>query len=133
MQFENLIGKFDQGKVSIQETEYQTDKIAWYEVTEIVKDLMKDDKPSILEYVDKIEMEICTLYDFVYSGKKDLNTYIREKCEEAIRNEYGWLACCKYSGSLELRNDARLIRFTFQNGATMEISNSEWGSVIMGV
>ena len=130
MQYENLIGVYDETKVSAREDEVYKGKIAWYDVTDIVKSLIGD-APSIMEYAEKIEMEVCHLYESIGLWRIDLHAYVREEFEESIRSEYGTLACFRDKGGLSLCNDARLIRVTFRNGSVMEFSNSEWGRIIL--
>lgn len=132
MENQNLIGMYDETKVTVREDEDNEGKIVWYDITEIVRNLLDKNVPSMMEYSQKIEMEICQLYDNIGSWKTDLHAYVKEAYEEAIHSEYGRLACFKDKGGLNLCNDARLIRVTFKNGATIEVSNSEWGMVTMG-
>ena len=131
MQLENLIGTYDEAKVSVYEDNVYNGKIAWYDVTDIVKDLLDENAPSILDYASKIEMEVCHLYEGVGSWHIDLHAYVKEEYDEAIRSKYGMLACIKDKEGLSLCNDARLIRVTFINGSVLEASNSEWGRVIL--
>lgn len=131
MQYQNLIGEYDEAKVSAREDEVYKGKIAWYDVTDTVKNLLDKNAPSIMEYATKIEMEVCHLYDGVGSWHTDLHTYVKEEYEEAIRSEYGTLAIFRDKEGLSLCDDARLIRVTFKNGAVLEASNSEWGSILL--
>ena len=130
MQYENLIGVYDETKVFAREDEVYSGIIAWYDVTDIVKSLIGD-APSIMEYATKIEMEVCHLYEGVGSWHMDLHAYVKEEYDEAIRSKYGKLACIKDKEGLSLCNDARLIRVTFKNGSVLEFSNSEWGRMII--
>ena len=130
MQYQNLIGVYDETKVLAREDEVYSGKLAWYDVTDIVKSLLDENTPSIMEYATKIEMEVCHLYEGVGSWHMDLHAYVKEEYEEAIRSEYGTLACFRDKGGLSLCNDARLIRVTFKNGSVLEVSNSEWGRII---
>lgn len=131
MQYQNLIGTYDEAKVSVYEDNVYKGKIAWYDVTDIVKDLLDENAPSIMDYASKIEMEVCHLYEGVGSWHMDLHAYVREEYEESIRSEYGTLAIFRDKGGLSLCDDARLIRMTFKNGAVLEASNSEWGRMII--
>ena len=47
MECENLLGAYDESKVTVRDDVYKG-KVAWYDVTEIVKNLM-DDTPSLME------------------------------------------------------------------------------------
>lgn len=129
MQYQNLIGSYDEARVTVREDEVYKGKIAWYDVTDKVQKLIGD-TPSIMEYAEKIEMEVCHLYEGIGSWRIDLHAYIKEEYEEAEHSEYGTLAIFRDKGGLSLCNDARLIRVTFRNGSFMEFSNSEWGRII---
>ncbi len=125
----NLISGFDQSKISVQETGYRNDfRTAWYDITDIIKRGVGDKAPSVLEYVVKIEAEVCDLYD----DDEDYLSYIKESYEDIVGAEYRCLGCYEEDRGLRVHNDARKICLTFANGSKMEVSNSEWGSILFG-
>ncbi len=125
----NLIGGFDESKVSIGESEFSDSmRAAWYDITDIVKRLVGDKTPSILEYIVKIEAEVCDLFD----DEEDLLSYVKEEYEDIVKAEYRRLGCFQENKGLRVVNDARMIRLTFANGSVMDVRNSEWGSVLIG-
>ncbi|MCR5322441.1 MAG: hypothetical protein K6E85_04105 [Lachnospiraceae bacterium] len=125
----NKINTFDETKVTI-EKEDESLETAWYDITDIVKEMLKG-KKSILEYVTKIEMEI---YNFLSRQDygNDRMKYIRESFEKRIKvDEYDRFMCIDENGVISVYNDARSIRLTFNNGAVLVSSNSEWGGISM--
>ena len=124
----NLIGRFDESKVSVQESDpmFGTSTI-WYDITEDVKKLINDKTLSILEYVVKIEAEIC----YHYHEDEDYLSQAKEEYEDIINAEYRLLGCFQEERGLRIQNDARKIRLTFNNGSVIDISNSEWGSILI--
>ena len=125
----NLIGDFDQSKVSVQESgDWSNSRSAWYNITDTVKNGVGDKAPSVLEYVVKIEAEVCDLYD----DDEDYLSYIKESFEDIVGAEFRCLGCFNREDGLEVRNDARRIRLTFANGSKMTVANSEWGSILFG-
>lgn len=129
----NYLSKFDKDKVSMREMQKIENAITvWYNVTDVIRDLAKDGAPSVMEYVDKVEMMICSLYDWEEDWKQDTLSYIEKKYDEMRKvKEIDLFACYKDGKAAKICNDARLIRITFSNGSAIEVSNSEWGSVIL--
>ena len=124
----NLIDGFDQSRVSLQEQDIpSSSRIVWYDITDIAKRLVGDKTPSVLEYVIKIEAEVCYLYD----DDEDYLSQAKEEFEDIVNAEYRRLGCFQEKRGLCVRNDARKIRLTFANGSVMEVSNSEWGSILL--
>ncbi len=76
-----------------------------------------------------IEAEVTKLYDDAPEERPLTN---RQEFEDIIRSEYRQLGCFQEADGLCIRNDARTIRLTFLNGSIMEITNSEWGSILLG-
>ncbi len=125
----NLIGGFDESKVSFDEPNIPSSfGTVWYDITEVIKRIVGDKKPSILEYVIKIEVEICNHYP---DEGDDYLVYAKESFEDIINAEYRLLGCFQEERGLRVQNDARKIRLTFNNGSVIEISNSEWGSILI--
>ena len=125
----NLIGDFDQSKVSVQKSGgWGNSRSAWYDITDAVRSSIGNKTPSVLEYVVKVEAEITDLYD----DDEDYISYVKESFEDILGREFMCLGCYERMDGLEVRNDGRMIRLTFANGSTMQVSNSEWGSILFG-
>ncbi len=126
----NLIGEFDKNKVLIEndvQSHSYTSKTAWYDVTEIVKNLNKSLQLSALDYISRIEAEICIIYD----DEEDMNSFVQNEYEDIIDRQLMQLGIFVEGDSLQIRNDARRIRLTFLNGGSMEFANSEWGNIFL--
>ena len=80
-----------------------------------------------MEYVVKIEAEVYDLYD----DEDDYILRAREEFEDIINAEYRQLGIFQEPDGLNIKNDARRIRLTFVNGSTMDVRNSEWGSITL--
>jgi len=122
----NLIIRFDEDKVSVKESE-RHNRTVWYDITPIVKSHVGEKSSSVMEYVVKIEAEVCDLYD----DEDDYILRAREEFEDIINAEYRRLGIFQESDGLNIKNDARRIRLTFANGSTMDVQNSEWGSITL--
>ena len=122
----NLIMRFDEEKVSVKESE-RHDRTVWYDITPIVKSHSGEKSSSVMEYVVKIEAEVCDLYD----DEDDYILRAREEFEDIINAEYRQLGIFQEPDGLNIKNDARRIRLTFVNGSTMDVRNSEWGSITL--
>ena len=125
----NLIIRFDEDKVSVQEPDSTVSfRTVWYDITSIVKSYMGEKTSSVMEYVIKIEAEVCDILD----DDDDYHSYAKEQFEDIIKAEYRQLGCFEEPAGLLIKNDARRIRLTFANGSVLEARNSEWGSILLG-
>ena len=125
----NLIIRFDEDKLSVKEPDSAAIfRTAWYDITPIVKSHVGEISSSVMEYVEKVEVEIYELLDY----EEDYLRYVKEEFEKIIHEEYTLLGCFEEQAGLLIKNDARRIRLTFANGSTLEARNSEWGSVLLG-
>ena len=124
----NLIIRFDEDKVSVKEIDPKRNyRTVWYDITPIVNSHAGEKSSSIMEYVVKIEAEICDLFD----DEDDFILRAREEFEDIINAEYRQLGIFQEPDGLNIKNDARRIRLTFANGSTMDVQNSEWGSITL--
>ena len=55
-EMENLIGEFDETKVTLMENDFR--KYVLYDITEQINKLVEDKESSLLKYVVKVEAEI---------------------------------------------------------------------------
>ena len=122
----NLIMRFDEEKGSVKESE-RHDRTVWYDITPIVKSHAGEKSSSVMEYVVKIEAEVCDLFD----DEDDYILRAREEFEDIINAEYRRFGIFQEPDGLNIKNDARRIRLTFANGSTMDVQNSEWGSITL--
>ncbi|MCR5206827.1 MAG: hypothetical protein K6E47_17495 [Lachnospiraceae bacterium] len=123
----NYISVFEESRVTI-ERENDNSETVWYDITDIVKKLTGA-KKSILEYVSKIEMDIYCFYPAKDYGKDKMNI-IRDEFERRIKvDEYNRFQCTDEYGEIAAYNDAGEIRLTFNNGAVLVSTNSEWDGI----
>ena len=125
----NLIIRFDADKVSVKGPDSAASlRTAWYDITPIVKSHVGEISSSVMNYVEKVEVEIYQLLD----DEEDYLPFVKEEFEKILHEEYMCLGCFEERDGLLIKNDARRIRLTFANGSVLEARNSEWGSILLG-
>ena len=123
----NLISVFEEKRVTIIKDDENVET-AQYDITDIIRELFGE-KKTVLEYVSKVEMDICRFYPIKSCGEDKMNI-IRDEFESRVKDgECSRFMCVKGEQSVSAFNDAGSIKLTFNNGSVLISSNSEWGGI----
>ncbi len=125
-EMENLIGEFDETKVTLVENDFR--KYVLYDITEQINKLVEDKESSLLKYVVKVEAEI---YYLSFDDEEDYLVEVKESFEDITGARFRELGIFTEKDGICVKNDSRLIRLTFANGSVMDVHNSEWGSITL--